>query len=190
MKKLYIKNMVCPRCIKVVREEIEKLGHKVSEISLGEVELQQTINEEEFSNIKNVLIGEGFELLFDNKAKLIESIKTVVIDLINKSDEIDLFDINYSQYISERLKKEYHYISTLFSSVENITIEHYIILQKIEKAKELLKYNEMTLSEISYKLGYSSVQYLSSQFKKVTGLSATEFKKLTDNKRKSLDNLN
>ena len=189
MKKLYIKNMVCPRCIKVVREEIENFGHEISEISLGEVEIKDKLSEEEISKISDVLVDEGFELLLDNKAKLIENIKTAVIELINNSDEIDLFDVNYSKYISDNLNKEYHYLSTLFSSVENITIEHYIILQKIEKAKELLKYNEMTLSEISYKLGYSSVQYLSSQFKKVTGLSATEFKKLTENKRKPIDNL-
>ncbi|MGE5400324.1 MAG: helix-turn-helix domain-containing protein [Ignavibacteriales bacterium] len=184
---LFIKNMVCNRCIKVVREELEKLGMKVEAIELGEVKVSGPAFPHE--KIKLVLEENGFELVEDKKAKLINKIKTHIIEVIH-SDKLENMDINFSDYLEEKLDTEYTYLSTLFSSVENITIEHFIILQKVERAKELLRYNELTLSEIAYRLGYSSLQHLSSQFKKITGFTASEFKSLTDNYRKPLDKLN
>ncbi len=186
---LFVKNMVCNRCIKVVKEEFEKLGLKIKDIKLGEVVVEGRISELPFKKIKLVLEENGFELIEDRKAKIIEEIKLIILDLV-RSDNIELsLEENYSDIIVEKVGMDYHYLSTLFSSVENITIEHYIILQKIERAKELLRYRELTLSEIAYKLGYSSVQHLSNQFKKVTGMTASQFKNITDNIRKPLDQL-
>lgn len=181
---LIIKNMVCNRCIKVVKEELEKLNIKVESIELGEVTVSGTSFP--YKEIKRVLEDNGFELVEDKKARLINRIKSIIIEIVH-SDKLEQMDANFSEYLEKKLNTDYTYLSSLFSSVENITIEHYIILQKIERAKELLKYNELTLSEISYRLGYSSVQHLSNQFKKVTGFTASEFKLLTDNNRKPLD---
>jgi AraC family transcriptional regulator len=185
---LYIKNMVCGRCIKVVREELEKLGLKIIDISLGEVSIEGNA-EPKKEEIRKVLSENGFELLEEKKASLIEQLKVLIIELIYKDEKIKPASMNYSEFIQKRLGYDYHYLSSLFSSTEQITIEHYIILQKIERAKELLKYGELTLSEIAYKLGYSSVQHLSNQFKKVTGLNATQFKNLSLNQRNPIDNL-
>ena len=187
--KILIKNMVCSRCIKVVREEFEKIGLDVRSIILGEVVINGTLNEELTEKIRTVLEENGFELIEDKRAKLIEKIKLVILELVRNNDEISQTGIKDSDYIVDKIGLDYHYLSTLFSSVENITIEQYIILQRIEFAKELLKYGELTLSEISYKLGYSSVQHLSNQFKKVTGLTASQFKNMTGNTRKPLDHL-
>ena len=182
--------MVCPRCIKVVKEDLERLGFNVVEIELGEVVLDRTPNDNELILIKEILENEGFELIEDHKGKLIDSIKTIIIGLIQNHNEIELEEVVYSTHLSRERNKDYNYLSSLFSKTEGMTIEHYIILQKIEKAKELLKYGELTLSEISYKLGYSSVQHLSRQFKQVTGLTATEFKANLRNLRKPIDNVN
>lgn len=183
---LYIRNMVCNRCIKVVEEEFQKLGLDIRNISLGEVVVGNNLNEDDLNKIREVLEENGFELIEDRKMRIIEQIKLLILDLV-RDEEKSNQKINISDYLSEKLNADYHYLSTLFSSVENITIEHYLILQKIERAKELLKYKELTLSEIAYKLGYSSVAHLSAQFKKVTGMNANEFKILTENTRKSLD---
>jgi AraC family transcriptional regulator len=187
--KILIKNMVCNRCIKVVKEEFEKLGLDVRSIILGEVVVNGILNEERIDKIRKVLEENGFELIEDKRAKIIEKIKLVILDLVRNDNEIEQTRQKDSDYIVDKLGMDYHYLSTLFSSVENITIEQYIILQRIERAKELLKYGELTLSEISYKLGYSSVQHLSNQFKKVTGLTASQFKNMTENTRKPLDHL-
>jgi AraC-like DNA-binding protein len=186
-KTLYIKNMVCERCIRVVREELEKIGLQVECISLGEVEIKYENDPLPLDTISQILSHNGFELIEDKKAHLIEAVKNVVIRLVHQDAEAQPLNMNYSDYIADQLNMNYHYLSSLFSSVENITIEHYIILQKIERAKELLKYNEYTLSEITYKLGYSSVQHLSNQFKKVTGMTASQFRNITTNLRKPLD---
>ncbi len=178
--------MVCNRCIKVVKEEIEKLGLQIKNIILGEVELTVEPTKAQFQDIKNVLEQNGFELIEDRRVKTIEKIKSVVISTIYDDEKI-LDKKNFSEIIENKVGMEYHYLSSLFSSLESITIEQYIILQKVERVKELLKYNEFNLSEIAYKLGYSSVQHLSNQFKKITGLSASEFKLLTKNMRKPLD---
>ena len=185
--KLFIKNMVCNRCIKVVREELEKLKYTVSEISLGEVEIKENPNHDNLLIVKKTLEENGFELIEGKSAKLIENIKTVIIEFVHHSQK-DL-DLNLSKLIEEKFSKDYSYLSSLFSSTEGITIEHFFILQKIEKAKELLKYGDLTLSEIAYKLGYNSVNHLSSQFKKVTGMTASDFKKNTSLKRNPIDKL-
>ena len=184
---LIIKNMVCDRCIKVVKEELLKLKVDVRSIKLGEVVIAGSLKNLPLERIKSVLVENGFELIEDKKAKTIEQIKLVILKLVREERDTNDLSMNYSDYIVKKLNMDYHYLSTLFSSVENITIEQYIILQKIERAKELLKYGELTLSEIAYKLGYSSVQHLSNQFRKVTGLTASQFRSLTENTRKSLD---
>ncbi len=184
---VYIKNMVCNRCIKVVKEEFEKLGLTIMDIQLGEVIVKGSLDQFQIEKIKTILEENGFELIEDRKAKIIEEIKLTILGLVRSDDIEQSLEENYSDLIVEKVGMDYHYLSTLFSSVENITIEHYIILQKIERAKELLRYGELTLSEIAYKLGYSSVQHLSNQFKKVTGMTASQFKNITDNIRKPLD---
>jgi len=184
---LHIKNMVCDRCIRVVGEELEKMGLQFCHIELGKVVFEQDPKDLPLDKIGQVLLDSGFEIIENKKAKLVEAAKNLIIKLIQKNVDDNPLNINYSDYLSKKLAVNYNYLSTLFSSVENITIEHFIILQKIEKAKELLKYNEDSLSEISYKLGYSSVQHLSNQFKKVTGLTASHFRNTTTNLRKPLD---
>lgn len=171
---LFIKNMVCPRCIKVIRDEFTGLGLDIRSINLGEVVVSGNISSDEMNRVQKVLEENGFELLEDKRARLIEQIKLEIIQMVNEDHT------EGRESLTARLKKavnqDYVYISTLFSSVENITIEQFYILQKIEKVKELLKYNELSLSEIAWRLGYSSVQHLSSQFRKVTGLTPTQFK--------------
>lgn len=183
---LHIKNMVCNRCIRVVKEELSKLGFQIESIELGKVTLQNMPAHAQLDKLKEVLLNNGFELIDDKKSKVIEQIKTLIIQLVHHDKEKPE-SINSSDFLSEETGYDYSYLSNLFSSVEGITIEKYIINQKIEKVKELLVYDELTLNEISYQLGYSSVQHLSNQFKKVTGLSPSHFKKLKENKRKPLD---
>ena len=184
---LYIKNMVCNRCIKVVKDELTKLKVNVRNISLGEVETVLPLNKLPLTTIREALERNGFELIEDKKAKVVEKIKNFIIKTIYEKETLLGENVKFSTLLEKELGLEYHYLSNLFSSQESITIEQYIILQKIERAKELLKYGELTLSEIAYKLGYSSVQHLSNQFRKVTGFSASQFKNLTNNMRKSLD---
>ena len=186
-KILHIKNMVCDRCIKVVREELEKLGYETDNVILGEARISSEKKQFDLNGIRKTLEENGFELINDKQAKLIEEIKISLIDLIHYKSANELEKISLSKFLSEKFHHSYQHISSLFSSKEGITIEKYFINQKIEKAKELLVYNELTLSEISYKLGYSSVQHLSNQFKKVTGFTPSEFKKLRIKKRLPLD---
>ena len=159
--------MVCNRCIKVVKEEMERLNYRVKDISLGEVVLISN-QEIDTDRIKLKLEENGFELIDDRNSRLIEKIKITVISSIQKLSEGKVTSVNFSAEISNETMLSYQYISTLFSSIEGITIEKFIIAQKIEKVKELLVYDELTLSEIAYRLQYSSVQHLSNQFKKVT----------------------
>lgn len=183
---LYIKNMVCNRCIRVVREELEKLGLRVGRIELGEVDLVdgKTID---LKKIQLVLEQNGFQLIEDKRVRIIERIKLAILKLVQLDHSVSPLRLNHSDYISRELGHDYHSLSSLFSSVENVTIEQYIILQKIERVKELLKYGELTLSEIAFEMGYSSVQHLSNQFKKVTGLTPSHFKDLKESLRKPLD---
>ena len=183
---LHIKNMVCNRCIKVVKDEFIKLDLEIESIELGKVDISTPIDIQLRSTIKEVLDNNGFELIDDKKSKLIDRIKTLIIAQIHHS-ESPFNAVNSSDYISNNIGNDYSYLSHLFSSVEGITIEKYIILQKVEKVKELLVYDELTLNQISYQLGYSSVQHLSNQFKKITGFAPSHFKKLKDNKRQGLD---
>ena len=184
---LYIKNMVCDRCKMAVKYELIKLGVKPISVDLGEVELNGELTETQYQKFSATLKEYGFEMIDKSNARIIEKIKNVIIELVHRSDES--MKINYSAFIEEKLKKKYNYLSNLFSEIEGITIEQFIIFQKIEKVKELLVYDELSLSEIAYKLGYSSVAYLSTQFKKTTGLTPSYFKSVKDKKRLSLDNL-
>ncbi|WP_284653229.1 helix-turn-helix domain-containing protein [Flavobacterium terrisoli] len=184
---LYIKNMVCRRCKMVVASELEKLGVKTLSVELGEVELQHPIDAALKDTLAANLYALGFELIDDKKSKIIERIKSLIIELVHSRDN-DL-KTNLSQYLSSEIGQEYSALSNLFSEVEGTTIEKYLIAQKIEKVKELLTYDELSLSEIAYQLNYSSVAYLSNQFRKVTGFSPTYFKNLKDRKRKQIEDL-
>lgn len=184
--KINIKNMVCDRCKRVVAEELENLGYTVLQVGLGEAELSTTKNTVDLERVREVLQENGFELLDDRKTQLIEKVKLALIELVHRAGEQDSH-INTSDYIAEKVGLDYNYVSTLFSSSEGITIEKYLILQRIERAKELLVYDELNLKEIAYKLGYSSVAHLSSQFKKTTGLTPSHFKQIKDDRRKTLD---
>lgn len=184
--KLYIKNMVCNRCIMVVKEELEKLKLHPSSVNMGEVELSKLPTERQLHSLNERLKELGFELLDNQKQKQIEKVKNLLIKIVQSGEVEDHFSI--SDFLSKGLNKEYSYISRLFSEVEGITIEQFFILQKTEKVKEWLVYGELNLSEISYRLGYSSVAHLSAQFKKVTGLTPSDFKKI-GGRRKSLDSV-
>ena len=184
--KLYIKNMVCNRCVMVVKQKLEKMKLKIVNVSMGEVELVKPASAKQLSDISVRLQELGFELLDDQKQKQIEKIKTLLIKKTQSGDLEEHFSI--SGYLSKSLHKDYSSVSRLFSQVEGITIEQFFILQKIEKVKEWLVYGELSLNEISYKIGYSSVSHLSAQFKKITGLTPSDFKKMGGS-RKSLDNL-
>ncbi|MFN3872017.1 MAG: AraC family transcriptional regulator [Ignavibacterium sp.] len=183
---IHIKNMVCNRCIKVVKEELQKLGYKVEEINLGEATIQSDL-EIDFGLINKVLKENGFELIDSRHSRIIEKIKVTIIKTIEEMSEGKITDIQFSELLQENVNLSYQYLSGLFSSSEGITIEKYIILQKIEKVKELIVYDELSISEIAYRLGYSSVQHLSNQFKKVTGLTPSHFKKIKNIKRNPLD---
>jgi len=183
---LNIKNMVCNRCIWAVQRELKKQGLKPLKVVLGTATVEGPIDEETVQQIDRSLHRIGFELIDDKKSRLIENIRTEVINYVHYDPEME-GNVNFSGHISRKLGYDYSYLSTLFSSVEGITIEKYVILQRIEKVKELLVYDELTLSEISYRTGYSSVQHLSNQFKKTIGMSPSFFKKLQGNMRKPLD---
>jgi AraC family transcriptional regulator len=183
---LYIKNMVCDRCILVVRGQLDAVGIAYKNIQLGEVELVKPITDEQIALLKTHFSILGFELLDDRKSTVVTQIKSAIIQLIHNNAIVEL-NKKLSVFLSERLQMDYHYLSTLFSSVEGITVEKYVILQRVERAKELLIYDEMTINEIADALGYSSVQHLSQQFKKITGLSPTHFKQLKENRRTPLD---
>ena len=183
--KLYIKNMVCNRCIMVVQNELIKLDLKIKNIILGEVTLDKEPTIEEKLKIEYVLAPLGFQVIDDKKSRVIEKIKNTIIHLVHHQNN-DL-KTNLSDILSNELHQDYNYLSNLFSEIEGTTIEKYFIAQKIEKVKELLVYDELSLSEIAYRLNYSSVAYLSNQFKKVTGLTPSYFKQIKEEKRKPLD---
>lgn len=179
--------MVSLRCKMMVREELLKLGLPYVIIELGSVEMLQDITEEQRTQLGINLLKSGLELLNDKRAILIDRIKNVIIEMIHYSDELPT--TNYSDYISQKLNHDYTYLSNIFSEVKGITIQQFIIIHKIERVKELLLYDELNLTEISYKLNYSSVAHLSNQFKKVTGLSPTYFKKLKQKRHSMLENI-
>ena len=185
--KLYIKYMVSLRCKMIVKEELIKLGIKYMAIDLGVVEIPEDITQAQHNLLKANLLKSGLELLDDKRSILIEKIKGVVTEMIHYSDEVP--KVNYSDYISKKLKYDYTYLSNIFSEVKGMTIQHFIIINKIERVKELLLYDELNLSEISYKLHYSSVAHLSNQFKKITGLSPSFFKQLKKKRTSNLEYL-
>ena len=171
----------------MVKEELRKIGLESTAIDLGVVEVSQNITDEQRLLLRENLLKSGLELLDDNKSILIERIKNVITEMIHYSDES--LTENYSAYISEKLNYDYTYLSNMFSEVKGITIQQFIILNKIERVKELLLYDELNLTEISYKLHYSSVAHLSNQFKKITGLTPSYFKKMKKARQSNLENL-
>lgn len=178
--------MVCNRCIMVVSQELEKLKLPFNSISLGEVNMLETPAPEQLKVLGENLKQLGFELLDDKKNALVEKIKTTIINLIHGKDN-DTLNTKLSVFLQDSIGVDYHYLSTAFSAAEGLTIEKYVILQRIERVKELLQYDEMNLSGIADNLGYSSVQHLSQQFKKITGLTPTAYRQLKENSRKPLD---
>jgi len=185
--KLYVKNMVCRRCITAVQKVFVDNGYELTAISLGEVDTMQTLDKKHETRINEELKRLGFEIIDDRKSRIIEKIKNLIVDLIHHSK--DRVTVNISDYLTSQMNYEYNYLSNLFSEVEGNTIEKYFISQKIEKIKELLIYDELTLNEIAFKLGYSSAAYLSTQFKKVTGLTPGYFKTIKSNKRGNIEDL-
>ena len=180
---IHIKNMVCLRCIDTVKALLDKLEIAYRYVHLGEVELVSKLDPVKASMLNQELREKGFELLEDRKSRLIGQIKNLIIQQIHHSGEP--LKINFSAYLSDKLSQEYTYLSRLFSSVEGLTIEKFILKQKTERVKELITYDELSLSEIAHELGYSSVAYLSNQFKKETGMTPTAFKQVA--KRQSID---
>lgn len=186
MKEIAVKNMVCNRCIKVVREELNKNKIEFVKVALGKIYFTHHLDSQNKKNIEKILKKEGFELLEDRESKLINQIKSLILSNIHHQQEKSI-EQNFSDFLAASLGVEYSQLSKLFSNTEGRSIENYIIAQKIERAKELLIYDELTLSQISYELNYSSPQHLSRQFKQVTGLTPTIFKKI--GKRKKLDTI-
>ncbi len=185
--KLYIKNMVCIRCKMVVKAELEKLGLEYISVDLGEANLAVNISEEQKKNLDVALRKSGLELLDDKKSMLVEKIKIIIIELVHYSE--DQLKVNLSDFLSEKLNYDYTYLANLFSETQGTTIEKFLINHKIERVKELLVYDELNLKEIAYKIHYSSVAHLSSQFKRITGLTPSQFKQLKHRQRNALENV-
>lgn len=179
--------MVSNRCKMVVKEELRKLGFHFIFVDLGEIEIMEDLSSEQLDQLRIVLHDTGLELMDNKKAILIEKIKTAIIEMVHDSN--DLIKINHSDYISEKIRMDYTYLSNIFSEVKGITIQQYIIIHKIEKVKELIMYGELNLTEIAYQLNYSSVAHLSNQFKKTTGLSPSHYKKLKDKHRSPIEEI-
>lgn len=177
--------MVCIRCKMVVKAELTKLGLHYNTVDLGEVEIRESISEEQRNEFKAALLKSGLELMDDKKSVLIQRIKNVIVELVHYSEEPLV--VKFSEYLSHKLNHDYTYLANLFSEVQGTTIEKFFIAHKIERVKELLVYNELNLTEIAYLMHYSNVAHLSSQFKKVTGLTPSHFKQLKNKKRSMLD---
>lgn len=184
---IYIKNMVCNRCILVVSQIFNEAGVKVVNVQLGKVETTEEVDSDKLEKVNERLKSVGFEIINNSKRRIIEKIKTATVDYVYHY--VGDTRMNFSQYLTDKLNLDYPYLSTLFSSVEGTTIEKHLINLKIERVKELLVYDENTLSEIAWELGYNSVAHLSGQFKKVTGFTPSYFKKLGEQKRKSLNDV-
>jgi AraC-like DNA-binding protein len=185
--KLYIKYMVSHRCKMMVIDELKKVGLQYTAVDLGMVETLQDLSEQQRTSLKENLLKSGLELLDDKKSILIERIKNLIVEMVHYSDQLP--NLNYSEYISNKLQYDYTYLSNIFSEVKGTTIQQFIIIHKIERVKELLLYDELNLTEIAYKLHYSSVAHLSNQFKKITGLSPSFFKKLKKKRIGNLENM-
>lgn len=185
--KLYIKYMVSARCKAVVKDELTRLGLHFIVVDLGEVDIMETLSAEDWLELKTRLHDAGLELMDNKRAILIEQIKNVVVEMVHHSDE--LIKVNFSHYLSEKLHRDYTYMANLFSEVQGSTIEHFIISHKIERIKELILYDELNITEIAYKMNYSSVAHMSNQFKKMTGLSPSHFKKLKVKQRNPIEDI-
>jgi len=179
--KLYVKYMVSNRCMMAVKEELKKLGLHFILVELGEVEIMEDISPDQREQLTKGLRASGLELMDDKRAILIEKIKNIIVEMVHHSDEI--IKVNFSDYLSEKLNHDYTYMANIFSEVQGTTIEHFIISHKVERIKELIVYDELNISEIAWKMNYSSVAHLSNQFKKVTGLSPSHFKQMKDKRR-------
>lgn len=185
--KLYIKYMVSLRCKMRVEDDLEKAGLHAIRVDLGLIEIMEEISEEKREELRLLLLTSGLELLDDKKNILIEKIKNAIVEVIHETDELPV--VNYSQYLSEKLGYNYTYLANVFSEVKGMTIQQFIILHKIERIKELLLYDELSLTEIAQKLHYSSAAHLSTQFKKVTGLAPSFYKQLKHKREKNLENM-
>jgi YesN/AraC family two-component response regulator len=185
--KLYIKNMVSLRCKMVVQAELAHMKLKHNIVELGEVEIMEVLTSKKHEQLKAALLKSGLELMDDHRAILVERIKNIIVEMIHYTDELP--KVNFSDYLSNKLDQNYNQLANLFSEVKGITIEQFIIIHKIERVKELIMYDELNLTEIAYKLHYSSVAHLSTQFKKVTGLTPSFFKSIKDKKRTVLEKL-
>lgn len=180
--------MVCDRCKMAIKDQLEKNGIGYTTIDLGEVELPDSPSREQLEKFSSDITQLGFEIIEDKTARIVSSIKGAVLEYVRDSTSKSR-KLKFSSYLSDKLNKDYNYISNLFSELEGTTIEQYLIHQKIERVKELLVYDELNLSEVAHQLGYSSVQHLSTQFKKVTGLTPTHFKQVGVKKRTALDKI-
>jgi AraC-like DNA-binding protein len=185
--KIFIKNMVCIRCQMVVKAELDKLGIRYVDVKIGEFNSIEDLPKEKLEILDIALRKSGLELMDDKKSILVEKIKSAVIELVHYTDE--QIKTNLSDYLSEKLNYDYTYLANLFSEVKGITIEKFYLTHKIEKVKEFIVYDELNLTEIAYKLHYSSVSHLSNQFKKITGLSPSHFKKLKNKRRLTLEDV-
>ncbi len=185
--KLFIKYMVSNRCKLVVKEELKKLGLHFILVELGEVEVMEDLSLEQREELKTVLFNVGLELMDDKRAVLIEKIKNSIVEMVHYTE--GPLKVNFSDYLSDKLKHDYTYLSNLFSEVQGSTIEHFIIMHKIERIKELIIYDELNITEIAWKMNYSSVAHLSNQFKKVTGLTPTHFKQLKVKRRIQIEDI-
>lgn len=185
--KLYIKYMVSARCKIVVKEELKKLGLHFIVVDLGEVEIMEDITTAQREELKAILLSSGLELMDDKRAVLIERIKNTIIQMVHHADE--MIKVNFSDYLSEKLSHDYTYMANLFSEVQGTTIEQFIICHKIERIKELIIYGDLNITEIAWKMNYSSIAHLSNQFKKVTGLSPSHFKKLKVQRRVPIEEI-
>jgi AraC-like DNA-binding protein len=185
--KLYIKYMVSNRCKLAVKDELKRLGLHYIMVDLGEVEIMEDLSDETMECVKTALLSVGFELIDDKRSVLIERIKNSVIEMIYHSNEV--IKIKFSHYLSKKLNYNYTYLANLFSEVQGITIEQFIISHKIEKIKELIIYGELSISEIAWKMNYSSVAHLSAQFKKIVGLTPSHFKQMKEKKRRPIDEI-
>jgi AraC-like DNA-binding protein len=188
MMDIAVRNMVCARCIKVVKQVLGNLNIPYNAVELGYIKTKDELSAAQHEALKHSLETEGFSLVEDDKAAIVEQVKTLIIDLVYNKDLAE-FNINLSAYLVNELHKDYTTISQLFSTVENTTIEQYFILQKLERVKEMLVYDQLTLSEIAWKMGYSSMAHLSAQFKKTTGFTPSQFRKLKEHKRTVIDKL-
>jgi len=185
--KLHIKNMVSSRCKMIVKQELQKLGLHFIIVELGEVEIMENIMGEQREMVKIALLNSGLELMDDKRSVLIEKIKNTIVEMVHHNSE--LIKVNFSNYLSSKLNHDYTYLANLFSEVQGTTIEQFIISHKIERIKELIIYDELNITEIAWKMNYSSVAHLSNQFKKVTGLSPSHFKQLKVKRRSPIDEI-